>query len=125
MRTARSTRGFTLLEAMAAIAVVGLAILASTGFMMRRAQLGRQIDEHVRVDQALASEMDVVLASMPGSLTPGDHPWRSQADRSLRLAKARGVVHVLADTPGLRLVRVELTWGEHHRMSRERLVEAP
>jgi prepilin-type N-terminal cleavage/methylation domain-containing protein len=125
MRAARSTRGFTFLEAMAAIAIVGLAILASTGFMMRRAQISRQIDEHVRVDQALASEMDVVLASMPASLTPGDHPWRSQADKGLRLAKARGVVHVLADSPGLRLVRVELTWGRDHVMARERLVEAP
>ena len=125
MRAARNERGFTLLEAMAAIAIVGLALLASTGFMMRRAQLGRQLDAHVLVSQALASEMDTVLATMPASLTPGSHPWRSSADRGLRLPHARGVVHVIADQPGLRLVRVELTWGDGHRMTRERLVEAP
>jgi prepilin-type N-terminal cleavage/methylation domain-containing protein len=125
----RAGRGFSLIELMAASAIVGLAILASTGFMMRRAQMTRQVSERVRIDQALASEMETQLAEVPRSLEPGERAWRSGADVALRIEGARGVVRVTMTGPRLRLVQVELTWTTPRhaplKASRERIVELP
>lgn len=124
-RRRRSESGIAYLEALAAVAVVGLALLAATGFMMRRHAIVERVDAHVIADQALASEMDTLLADRPRSLALGEHPWRSSAGRVKALPSARGIVRVTQAEPGLRLVRVELRWGKGRVMARERVVAAP
>ena len=124
-RMRRGAGGIAYLEALAALAVVGLALLAATGFTMRRHEIIERVDVHVIADQALASEMDMALADQPSSLALGEHPWRSAAGKVKALPGARGIVRVTQAEPGLRLVRIELRWGKNGVMARERLVAAP
>jgi hypothetical protein len=110
------------LETLVATALLGLAVLASAGLLVRCHRIAAGIEERTRAEHAAATEMDTLLAAGPAALGPGEHSWQSGADAASGLPGARGVVSVepYRETEVL-LVRVRLEWGEGKSLVRETL----
>jgi len=122
-RTPPRHRGVTLVEALAATALIGMAVLASAGLLVRCHRIAAGIEERMRAEHAAATEMDTLLAAGPAGLSAGEQPWLSGAHAASGLPGARGVVLVepYRETEVL-LVRVRLEWGEGKSLVRETLV---
>lgn len=119
MRRHALPRGTTYIEAVAAIALVGLAVLVSAGLLVRGRAVASDLEERRAAIEALASETALLDATpLP---QPGAHPWRSGADTSPLLpeAAARVSISPVEGEPSLRRVRVEIRWGSGRHAARE------
>ena len=116
-------RGYTLIEVVAAAALLGITLLASGGLLLQWHHTSRLIEERSVAEHALAQEMETVLLES-ASLVTGTRSWLTDADTSSGLVEAEGELRVerLEDSR-LRRVLVSLRWkgGE---ASRETLLEA-
>lgn len=116
--------GSSYLELVAAIALLGLAIVASTTVVLRSRRIAAGMEERARAVEAVASELALVRAAAQGALAVGEHPWIGGLDAESGLPQARGrlVVAPFSES-GLRRVRVELEWRGGRRLAQETLVE--
>ena len=118
----RTQRGLTLLESAAATAVLGVALLASSGLLLEWRHVSRQLERRAAAELALAQEMDELLARGIAGLSSGPSSWRSGADETCGLPEARGqVLAVPFGDTGLRRVLVRIEW-EGGAASRETLL---
>ena len=102
----RRHRGFTILEALASLAILGAAIFVASGVSVRRRAIERRVDERVAALRVVSSRMDDALSR--GGWRPGRTEFTAPGQA---LEDARGVVTVEPLGPGLARLRVELAWG--------------
>jgi type II secretory pathway pseudopilin PulG len=111
----RSTRGFTLMETIAALALVACTILVASGVALRHRSVARRFDEH-------AVALSVVSSRLAEAIASGDTTSRRLAYvPGPELPDGRGVLSVDPWSAGLARVRSELSWS-HGRVVRETLV---
>ena len=111
----RSARGFTLMESMAALALVTCLIFIASGVVLQRQSVARRFDEHAAALSVVSSRLAETLAS--GDTTPRRLAYVPDAD----LPDARGVLTIEPWSTGLARVRSELSW-RRGRVVRETLV---
>lgn len=104
-------RGFTYLEVLAASALLGITLVASTGLLLRWHVTSERLEERAAAVNALAVEMDEILVRDGAALPPGRRAWFSDADRVSGLPEAEGLLIVEAfGRAGLKRVSVRITW---------------
>lgn len=115
----RDARGHTYLEMIAAIAILGALVVGSAGIVIGWRRHAAGLEQSMIASEALASEMDALRAR--GVFAPGTRDFEPFTGSAL--PGARGTVSVEPFGPGLRRVRLEISWGAR-RMVRETIVEA-
>lgn len=123
MKPSAPQAGSTYLEALVSIALLGMALMISAGFLLRgRAHL-RQLELRGRALLALETEMAYVRGAggdLPG---PGAHEWISGAVGESGLPGAEGRLEIApGPLPGLVSVRLRLEWNDAPAMTREILL---
>ncbi len=120
----RGARGVTWAESLAALALVGLAVLSATGVTLAWNRTARRLADRMVATEALASEMALLQAQDFAGLPDGERGWRSGADASCGLPRATGTVAIRREQgEPFRRVRVDLTWAGGS-LARETLLEA-
>jgi len=106
----RRGAGFTYIEVVAAVALLGIALLGSTGLLMRWHATSSRLEHRAVAEHALAQEMDRVLANAR-SLGVGTRTWLSGADAACGLESAKGELRVeRLEKSNLRRVLLTLRW---------------
>ena len=122
--TRRGERGTTWAESVAAIALIGLAIMTATGVTLAWNHTARRLSDRMVATEALASEMARLRATGLDRLPEGTGPWMSDADKACGLRGALGTLAVVREQgEPFRRVRVELSW-DGGRLERETLAGA-
>ncbi len=119
-------RGTTLIEAVVALAILGVVVLFGTSFFVKRREVEKErLDRDVAM-RALRSEWAYLRTA---ALTPReDAPFLgSDLFRETIAARDPRLTAKPADTPGLLLVHIELTCGvkRTRRLAQEGFVFAP
>jgi hypothetical protein len=114
-------RGLALAEALAAVALVGIATIAASGLLVRGRAIGRRLSETRVAVEAVATELALLrTGAVP---TPfGEHRWTSPPP-PLPGACGRVAVDAVEGAQRLRRLRVELQWGVERSVAREVLME--
>ncbi len=116
-------RGSSYLELLAAIALIGFAIVASSTLLLRSRRLADRMENRAIAAEAVASELARLRAVPAGDLSVGRHSWMGAADRASGLPRAAGSIEVSTfPDPPLRRVHIELTWGNGERYVGETLL---
>ncbi len=120
MKRHAGDRGMALIEAVATITLVGLAVVMSVGVLLRWHAHAEGIDEVARAEQALATEMETQLSLTAIERRTGR--WRTPLGE-LELTEARGEVTLgEAPLPGAQLVTLRIDWGEGRSVERQILL---
>lgn len=113
----RNQRGYTLMEAIAAVALLSMVVLVASGVLMRRHSAAREVDERLRALSHVSNAMNEILAS--GSFAERTAELDAAATG---LRDARALVIVDHQPDGLVFVKVELRWARGGHVTRETLV---
>lgn len=115
-----SACGYTYVEMLAALALVGFAVLATGGLTAHARRSQRAVEEHARAAHAVANEIERRLALGPRDQPVGSHRWLTAGEAASGLPGACGLVEVAVD-PATRLHRVTvvLEWGDGRRVVHE------
>ena len=87
-RPARSCDGFTLLESLVALVLIGVILLLTMSLMAQEPQIQRRLDAHVEVLDILEGAHESLRAGLP--ILEGRHPfeWRAfEPEGGLRFAQ--------------------------------------
>ena len=111
-RRMRSQRGFTLIEVIIAMIILGLIITTSLGIFLERNRRLQQANETILVYQALANEVEVQRRIEFASLVSGDF----QSDTSLLNPLGTYAAHVTVAQrgPTRKNVQLSISWS-HNR----------
>ena len=115
VRTGRCRQaGTTFIECVAALALLALVLTTSFAALGGRRRFLRGIDERLHVQHAIEKELETLRASPPERLgLRHGAPLVSDGSELREVPAARASLTVApTEVPGLRRVRVEVTWGK-------------
>jgi prepilin-type N-terminal cleavage/methylation domain-containing protein len=110
----RGAGGFSLLECLAAIAIVGLLLSASFVLLERKRLFLRTVAERLHAEHAIEKEMETVRALPFAELTlREDAPFVSDPVEVAGLPLVRTLLTVeKTEVDGLRRLRARVVWGK-------------
>ena len=112
MAAPRKERGLTLIECLAALALLGVVLTMSFTVLDRHRRQIERMDARLAATRAAESELETLLAGPPADLRPRrESPSRTRPPELAALAGSR-MTHTIAltDVPSLLRVRVDVQW---------------
>jgi prepilin-type N-terminal cleavage/methylation domain-containing protein len=112
----RSSRGFSLVEMLAGVVIIGLIVMASLAIFFDRQRRLRMANETVLAWQALANEAEIERRLAFDSLDPSKtSSFLSDAKIAAPLANATTIVSVQQTSADVKLVTLSLRWNNGAR----------
>ena len=121
----RSSRGFSLVEVMAALLILSFVLITSLAVFVERQRRLQRADELIVVTQALVNETEVLRHEPYSSLHPGAaQPFTTTTEILGSLPSAETEVKVEQWKPGVKLVTLTVRWREGTASQSLQLVRA-